>query len=297
MKQSQSRREWSNFCSIFAAFTLVFSTGCRTPDEANFPRIINEPAPVPEAVRSRFGVMGVLPVALATNVYFYAPKDGVGVAALVAGKTWNTSRKSVEWRDVRGSGDALKSGAGAGFLGLTSLAAGAIAGALFGVSDEQFKQGEANLHQALREEPIDAGIQKELARALTAQPATNVRVLPESALALVKLSGGTNDLSALATLGLDSILDIRVAQVGFELKTGINPGLSFVPLVTADVVSVRDGKIIHASFLDYRGTKKPFTAWAEHDAKAFRSEMKRAERQFARSILEQYVVPDAQKTR
>jgi hypothetical protein len=276
------------FCATVIMLVVASGalTACRTNHD--FPRIINEPVPLAESIRRDFGVVGVLPVAMATNVHWNRPKDRGETFGIVGGKTWNHLADSVEWKGTFDKDDLASDGMTLGFITLVSLTAGTIGALAVGVPEQQFRQCDANFRQALKEEPFDAGIQNQIGKLLARKPVTNIHLLPESALAKIKLHGEKVDLSMFAAQGIDSILDIRVSEVGFELRSGINPELAFAPEVTISLIRVSDGTIRHFSCLNYRGKKRSFTAWAENTAKPFRAEMTRAERQFARTIAEQY---------
>ena len=272
---------------VLAAMSIMFS-GCRTNDRTDFPRIINEPAPLAEAARREFGVVGVLPVAMATNAHWYPPGNRPEAFGQVAGKTLDWLAHSVEWKKSFDKDDLAADGMTLGFITLVSLTAGTVGAFAVGVPEEQFRQCDANLRRALKEEPFDAGIQNQIGKLLAKRSLTNVHLLPEASLANIKLHGPKPDLSMFAAQGIDSILDIRVSEIGFELESGINPEVAFAPEVGIYLIRVSDGKVQHASYLNYRGKKRPFTAWADKNARPFRAEMTIAERQFARAILEQY---------
>jgi hypothetical protein len=282
--------------TMLAAMSIVFS-GCRTTDRTDFPRIINEPAPLAEATRRGFGVVGVLPVAMATNVHWYPPKNRPEAFERIAGKTWNGLSHFVEWKGTFDKDDLAADGITLGFITLVSLTAGAAGAFAVGVPEERFRQCDANLRRALKEEPFDAGIQNQIGKLLAKRSLTNVHLLPEAALTNIKLHGEKPDLSIFAAQGINSILDIRVSEIGFELESGINPEVAFAPEVGIYLIRVSDGKVQHASYLNYRGKKRPFTAWADKNARPFRAEMTSAERQFARAILEQYFAAGSVRSR
>src|SRR4051812_18727315 len=135
---------WKNFCPV-TVVALVICCGCRTTADSDFPRIINEPAPLTESVQREFGVVGVLPVAMATNIHFYAPKDRAGAFEKIADKTFEKMTGSVDWRVPRGGDEAAGNAAGLGFIALASLTAGIVGGAVAGVSEEQFQKCEEQL--------------------------------------------------------------------------------------------------------------------------------------------------------
>lgn len=288
--------------AALSLFITLLWSGCHTTGDQHFPRIINEPMPIAESVRREFGTVGVLPVAMTTNVQFRLPVRRAEIFYQVAGNTWHGMVETMEWRSSVGTlfgrdddlerwdkDDMGADGATLGFITLVSLATGAVGAAVTGVPEERAQRCQETLLAASHQEPIDVGIDHHLARAVDRQRLTNVHLLPETELANVRKKDAGLDFSAFASQGLDSILDIRVTQLGFEFRRGANPELALAPEVAVYVIRVRDGTVLHSTFLKYRGQRRPFTGWAERDAKPFRREMARAEQQFAESILDLYL--------
>ncbi len=258
--------------------------GCHTP-EAQFPRIINEAAPLPPEVRARFGTIGVLPVRAATNAYFYPPPNRAEVFDRVAGKAFDSTYNHTSGRGVDGFASKITAST------IAAVTGGTLASIIKGVPPEEFERSQAALRKALAEESLSDGIQRQLVDAMTATRLPNVLVLSDAAVAKAKVDGRLNDLSALASQGVHSVLEIRVAEVSFELKTGFNPDIAFSPQVVATLRSVADGSVLYSRYFEYRGEQRKFTTWAADDARAFRTEVGLASREFARAILEQLMTP------
>lgn len=284
MQKRRSTRRLHLVCHALALF--LFATGCSTIP-TDFPRIVNEPAPVDAATRARFGRIAVLPPAAATNVYFSPPADKGQVFQRVAGKAFDTTMEPLDHTTIRTPYDLGGVVLYVGVMGAVSLTAGAIAGAIIGVTDREFQACETAFRTALEEEPMTLEIQRALTKSLGAAHATNVSLLPEQALTKLGTPGGL-DLHPLAADGFDSVLDIRVMDVGFEFQPGYNPDLSFAPKVSVRVIRIRDGAVLHASSLDYRGSKRPITRWAESNARPFRKELRKAGKTFAAEICAEY---------
>lgn len=272
---------------LLGAASLLFA-GCRSTHRGEFPRIINEPAPLPEALRREFGVIGVLPVAMATNVHWNRPADGSEAFGTVAGKTWSKLMDSAEFSGSFDKDDLASDAATIGLVTLISLTAGTASALAFGTSDTEFQRCDARLRKALTEEPIDRGIQKHLEKLVLQRGSTDMQLLPDSALGQIVLRGDKPDFSAFSAAGIDSIMDIRVSELCFEVRNGLNPELAFAPEITISLHHVSDGTVRHTSALSYRGKRRSFGDWADRDAKSFRSDMKNAERLFARMLVDQY---------
>lgn len=275
------------------ASLLLLVCGCQTMDEGAFPRIVNEPAPLPADVRSSFGRMAILPPAASTNIHFARPLLPAAVSSQMAMRTF--SKLNSFTRDAEGKLEDMPGRIA--FSALVAASVGAVAGIVGGVSEEEFQHSQARLRSALAEEPLETGVENELRRIALRQTGTNIVLLSQQDLARIKLRGTRADFSDLLALGIESVLDIRVGDVGFEYREGPNPELAFTPEVIIYVLRTIDGAVLHASYLEYRGNERRFTNWAADNAKAFRIELNLAARAFAQSAVEQYFALDARAVR
>lgn len=273
---------WERALFACAAVMLIVTSGCSTP-EKHFPRIINEPAPLPAEVRARFGRMGMLPVGAATNVFFYPPPNRAEVFNRVAGRTFDSTYDHVQSRGP----DGFASKVMASTIG--AVTGGALASLIKGVPPEEFEASQAALRKALNEESLPAEIQHELEAAITNAHLPALTIVSESAVASARAeSGRLNDLPALRSQGLETVLEIHVTEVSFELNTGFNPDIAFSPQIIVQVRSVTGGSVLYSRYFEYRGEQRKFTTWAGDDARAFRDEVGFAAREFARVILEHF---------
>jgi hypothetical protein len=266
-----------------AALLLALSaSGCRTT-EKGFPRIINEPAPVSAAVRGSFGVLGVLPVAVATNVHFTAPPNREEAFDKVSDKTFDRTWDAIDAHGAKEIGGKIA------VTVFVSLAAGTAAALIAGVSEPEFRRAQDALRTALAEESFDGGIQRELTTALRGSSVKDIVVLPESALTNIDVTAGSRALAKLSQQGVDAVLDVQVTRLNFEFRRGLNPDMAFAPEVVVYVRRVADGAVLHTTPLEYRGERRTFTSWGANNAKSFRAEMRAAEQELARMVLERYI--------
>lgn len=266
---------------------LAIAAGCQSPERL-FPRIVNEAAPVRPELRARFGVIGVLPVAWATNIQFAAPAGRNEAFDKVPSRAWEKTYRTME-SDDNTRAEVVRLAASS----VLSLSPSAISAFISGVPEADYRRAQDAMRLALAEKRIDAGVQSEIAAALHANKVPGVVVLPLAAMAKIKSVGDQADLSGLASEGIDTVLDISVAQIGFEVVRGENPDIAFAPELVAHVRSVVDGRVLHSQFFDYRGEQRKFTEWGAHDAAALRRELAFVDREFARAILEHFLPPPA----
>jgi hypothetical protein len=228
--------------------------------------------------------MGVLPVGAATNIFFYPPPSRAEVFNRVAGRTFDSTYDHVR---SRGPGE-FASKVMASTIG--AVTGGALASLIKGVPPEQFEASQAALRKVLDEESLPAGIQHELEAAITNTHLPALTIVPESAVASARdESGRLKDFSALRSQGLETVLEIHVTEMSFELNTGFNPDIAFSPQIIAQVRSVAGGSVLYSRYFEYRGEQRKFTTWADDGARAFRDEVGFAAREFARVILEHFV--------
>jgi hypothetical protein len=294
---------------LVAMLFAFVSAGCRT-SEPNFSRIINEPAPLPSAVRDKFGVLGLLPLDTLSAAELSRPANRLEAIVPVGGKAFGRVRDSTRWEESDGERFNHRTGEyethprviekefnqEVASLAFSSLAAGlvGVVGGLFaGVPEAEIQRSEASLRLALAERPLEAGVHEQMVK-LVRRHATNHVVLSSADAALLNLASATNrNLAALAGRGLDSVLWVRVDYQRFDHAKGVNPPMTFASGVSLQVLRVSDGALLHTSFLDYRGRRKKFTEWAAQDAKSFRAELSRASQFLGAAAVEKLFAPEA----
>jgi hypothetical protein len=268
---------------LIALVAVAFS-GCQTYED-DFPRIINEPMPVSPAQRASFGLIGILPVDIATHFEFGQP-DSPGEAADVIGtKAFiglaDTSTRSDEGHPGRQLGDLAFSAALAGMIGV-------FGGMLAGVPESDVRQAQTAMSRALRDNPLEAGIQTQLQRLVVKKHCQNLVPIPETI--REKLIGQAitkKGLRALAGSGIDSVLCLRAESERFAPGTGLNPPMAVAINLQVQIVRVADGKLLFDKVLEYEGDKLPFTRWGANHARLFRGELQVAQRTFAGVIFDE----------
>lgn len=338
---------------LLLVLLLAAATGCRSTD--NFSRIVNEPAPLPESVRSGFGKVGVLPPGTAADFVFAHPASRGQIVLVRSTETFNTLASRVtfdtddqaqashraqakpdqpriraehserdltkgirpgipdrkEANDTSGHthahhhddssssfGDeigqeATEVLAGLVIIGAVSLVDGLAEALLTGASKTEIKQSELALRKTLRDNPLQPGIQTCLGQLAGKGQLEHVVAVPDSALPAPTSQTETNNLQAtLSSLGLDSLLSIRITQQGFRPGDGLNRSLGFVAEAEVRVTRLSNGEVLHAGFLDYQSRERKFTEWGASHARLLRAELRQAQRQFAEAIVEQLFAPE-----
>jgi hypothetical protein len=266
-------------CLLFSL--LLLAMGCQTPN-CNFSRIINEPAPLPEAMRASFGKVGVLPESVVPEPDLPKPMGTAETMGLVAVGTLVGFHKTVNPKDdPRGIPFELIYGPP------LAITAGILGGLFVGVPEHQQRAAENAIRSAIREEPLERGLQARIHGLAGEQRRKNLLPLDESATAELKDHSPTN-FQALASSGLDSVLLVRMVHHRFEAPEGINPEMAFAVEANIKLIRVTDGQVLTKSQLAYRSQRRSFVDWGLHDAKRLRSELETARNLFAEIILEQY---------
>ena len=92
--------------------------------------------------------------------------------------------------------------------------------------------------------------------------------------------------SSLADKGIDTVLEIGVAELRFEGK-GINPPLTLFVSVRVRLIRVSDETELYVYTLDPPSTNaRKFTEWAADDARPLRDELEDFNQYLAKHIVE-----------
>lgn len=270
-------------CSVVLAVGVL--AGCRS-GENDFPRIVNEPMPVPPAQRSSFGVIGILPADLTTNFEFGQPAGpgetmgDIGTKAFVG--LADSSMQSDEGHPGRQLGDIA-------FSAALGTVIGVFGGVLAGVPEGDVKRAQAAMSLALRDNPLEPGIQTQLQRLAVKKHSRNLVPVPETLRARVK--GNTiskENLQALAGSGIDSVLLLGVDNERFVPGTGLNPPMAVDINLKVEIIRIADGRVLFDKMLEYQGNRQPFTRWGENHARLFRAELQVAQHTFAAMIFDEF---------
>ncbi|HEU5070012.1 MAG TPA: hypothetical protein VFV96_06325 [Verrucomicrobiae bacterium] len=269
---------------VVALGLSVMLTGCYTT-ENHFARIVNEPGPVPPAVQSQFGVMGVLSADAAAQFQFTRPDDvGEAMGEIGAGSFAVLAKSAVEDEDAS-AGEKLE---GVAFSAVLAVAAGVVGGLLTGVPEADLKRAQKEVQQALVDNPVEPGIGAQLLEIARVAPATNVVAVPGAVLTrLSQADLAQGNFRALAGSGIDSVLILRAVDQGFATERSLNPVMAVDLKLQLEVVRVADGAVLFANVLEYRGERRQFTRWGAHHARLFRAEIKAAQRTFAAVVFDE----------
>jgi len=242
---------------------ITLCSGCYSP---GISRVLNEPMPLPQSVRTTFGRVGLLPPESDPRTSFRYP-DNTGTAMVrAAEKTW----KHID----------LDDGAGEIVAGLfVSSVAGVIGGFFTGLPQREIDAGEKELHRALQEVPLLPGIHKQVLTLSQTEGSPSLITVPEQLFAELRAQGETNrDYRSLSKLGIDSVMEIAVYRQAFRANDRINPPMTFDTSIHVYVTRVSDGATLFVLPLDYRSRSYRFKEWAAQDARKFRAELKRIQR-------------------
>ena len=124
---------------------LACCSGCRT-SEGNFSRIINEPTPVPEQVRSSFGRIGVLLTSENPEFGFKHPATPLQAAIPLADKTFDSVHRSTRPDKNSDLDDYYEGETGSlAFSLIAAGVAGVVGSYLVGMPASEIKEAEAAL--------------------------------------------------------------------------------------------------------------------------------------------------------
>jgi hypothetical protein len=266
------------------ALAAVTVSGCRT-SEGDFPRIVNEPMPVSPAMRSSFGVIGVLPADLTTNIEFGRPASPGEAMGVIGTKSFlalaETSTESDEGHPGRQLGDIAFSAALAGVIGV-------FGGVMTGVPEGDLKRAQAAMSLALHDNPLEPGVEAQLQQLAVKKRSRNFVPVPETIRARLNGNAITKEsLQALAGSGMDSVMCLQVDSKRFVPGAGLNPPMAVDINLRVLILRVSDGQTLFDKTLEYQGEKLQFTRWGANRARLFRAELEVAQRTLAAAIFDE----------
>ena len=274
-----------------ALAVLALASGCES-NRYNVSRIVNEPAPVPDAVRNEFGVVGALPSNYEPRFYFRSPLNKAEAAEKLSVDSFGAMEKATRFHwssDARAVPAELAMEVTRIFYSaILSGTVGTLGGIISGVSETKLKEAEAAIRQALRDDPLEKGVISNIYHFAGNKQCETLAAIPQDLSA--KLSRERDrkpDFSSLTNAGIDSVLLIRFYNQHFGVPEGINPPVTYVASADVKIVRARDGELLHAGYLEYHSRHHTFTAWGANGAKFFRGETRRAQRIFADVIFDQ----------
>jgi hypothetical protein len=172
--------------------------------------------------------------------------------------------------------------------GVVSLADGAIEALFTGVSKAEAQRLEAMLQQALKDEPLQPGIQTRLTQIAARSGLRKLVQVPDPIFATPSQTA-TNQLAAVpAVPWVDSMLVIQISDQGFLPAASLSRSLFFAAEARALVVRASDGQVMHTSVYHYQSRARTFTDWGANNAKNLRWELQQAQQILAEIILQQF---------
>ena len=99
-------------------------------------------------------------------------------------------------------------------------------------------------------------------------------------------NGERIDYQALASTGIDTVLEVSLLRLGLAGQSGINPPVSLFMTARARLIRTADGAEMYAEKFDYRGgAAHKFLEWAADEGQVFRQEVDRGARRLAEDIV------------
>ena len=99
-------------------------------------------------------------------------------------------------------------------------------------------------------------------------------------------NGERIDYQALASTGIDTVLEVSLLRLGLAGQSGINPPVSLFMTARARLIRTADGAEMYAEKFDYRGgAAHKFPEWAADEGQVFRQEVDRGARRLAEDIV------------
>ena len=252
-----------------------------------------------DEVRAQLKTIGLPVAAFPPEAHVDAPTSGKGMGALkgagvglAVGATPGMAIAGSIGKGCNGGGElgAVICGAALVF-GLGVAAAGGTIGALGGTvygavtaeSGSKVGAAQAELKSALIQADVQTMLRdKVLEMVRDRSPLNFVAVDDENRGA----NGQPIDYQALASTGVDTVLEVSVPRIGLAGESGINPPISLLMNARARLVRTADGIEMYADKFDYRGDgASKFLEWAADEAQMFRQEIERGTRTLAEDIV------------
>ena len=275
--RSSLNKLWKQLLVFLALMLVAF--GCHSPGRG---RIVSQAAPLDESTRSSFGRVALLVTEHDAGFGFRHPLNKAHAVGNAAVKTWDTLYAEDEDLGL----DGLL------FSWIVSGVSGVFGGLATGVPQSEIDAAEKQLSVVLKENPLLPGISNRLQFVLQRRGSQPLVEIPSVIAAELNATlPEDRDYRPLHAIGVDTLVEIRVVQHGFEAKEQANPPMIAEAKAHVEITRVPDGTTVFSGPIHYRGHQHRFTKWADEDAKRFRSELKRTERVIGRSIADQVSVP------
>jgi len=259
--------------------------------------------PVPQSptdeVRAQLNTIGLPVAGFAPETHVDAPTSGKGMGALKGAgyglAAGATPGLAIAGSLGRGCGAAREIGAlvcGAALVfGLGVAAAGGTIGALGGTvygaviaeSGSKIDAAEAELKSAVIQADVQMMLRDHVLQTVRDRSSLNFIAVDDQRRGA---NGERIDYQALASTGIDTVLEVSVPRVGLAGQPGINPPVSLFMTARARLVRTADGAEMYAEKFDYHGGgASKFLEWAADDGQMFRQEVDRGTRSLADDIV------------
>lgn len=240
----------------------------------------NLPAPPAETLRQEWGNQVIAPA-------HYAPQSNFRPFAI--GHKQGAAKGATEGSALGLSMAAIYATTGtlqaiiAPYLAVVAIPVFSTTGALAGKQAAISEQDAANFEKLIQQSLADLKLPNTLATAIadTAQMDTKRRLpVTDIGPAAAKTSP---DYRAVAQRGEDSVLEVRVPEVGFAG----GKQLYFYLVADIRVIRVRDGAHVYEREFVYQSDAYPAQLWYENQAALFQAELERTYHTLAESVVEQ----------
>ena len=253
------------------ALLLLGQVGC-----ASQPYML--PLPPSEQVRAQFGIVGVVVPRFVPTTAFQTPAKGWAAGA----------GRGMSFGMAAGVAAASGTYLGSGILLLPIFGlVGGIVGGATAPSAATVEEAEATLKTAITdvsEGKVQEALQDRLVT--VSQNNTRGRVVPLPAQEPFA-SDAPVGYRALASEGIDTVLEVSVRQLGLAGAWTPNPLLAVVLTVRTRLMRVADGTDLYVSTVEYQSPPRTFIEWAASNAQPFRDELERAYAILAEKIVEE----------
>lgn len=259
------------------ALVLVICAGCSSPGRST---IVSQAIPVEESTRSSFGRVGLLLPESRPGFGFRYPMNTKRAMGHAAEKTWDTISDEED-----GFADFLLDGVISGVFGV-------FGGLATGVPQHEIDAAEKQMWQVLKENSLLHGISNRVQTFIQTQGSPPLIEIPEVIAVELRAVERTNrNYQLLTAIGIDTLIEISLNRHNFQAEERSNPPMKMEAVAEVDITQVWDGAPLFNNRIEYSGHQHRFTEWAAEDARRFRSELKRAGRVIARSIVDQVFFP------
>lgn len=115
-----------------------------------------------------------------------------------------------------------------------------------------------------------------------------------------QVASGEPDYLALASLGVDTVLETSIASIKTRSVRAFDPPLQLVVVADVRVLRVRDRKVLYEGKAGFAGARHKLSGWMEADARALRTDFERTFPELSLHIVDQalllYPFPHRRRT-